>query len=236
MFVAFLANAEKPLDVYIFAGQSNMMAKGSEYDKLPAELQGEQKNVLVFGDAGWMPLVPTEDARFGPEISCAAMLFQSLEKPFGIIKHGQGGTSLAERWNPQDPQSLYAELKSKVDAARASRPIRIVGMFWMQGEKDSKTKEFAETYRSNLERFIQKARIDFDSPDMIFVAGRVNPPVSKYPYVETVRTAQERCASKDYYFVDCDGLPKIKDRVHYNTDGLVEMGRRFAKAMIGTTK
>jgi len=159
-----------------------------------------------------------------------------LEKPFGIIKHGQGGTSLAERWNPQDSSSLYAELKAKVDAARASRPIRVVGMFWMQGEKDSKTQAYAEAYQKNLEQFIQQARADFGSPDMVFIAGRVNPPVSKYPYVKTVRAAQERCASKNYYFVDCDGLPKLKDHVHYNTDGLVEMGRRFAKAMIGTKK
>jgi hypothetical protein len=223
-----VARAEEPLDVYIFAGQSNMAAKGSEYDKLPAELQREQKSVFVFGENRWISLAPSQDARFGPEISCAATLSEALGKPFGIVKHAKGGTSLAEKWDPDDPESLYAELKAMVDAARASRPIRVVGMFWMQGEKDSKTQAYAEAYQKNLEHFIQRTRADFRSPDMVFIAGRVNPPKSKYPFVEIVRTAQEQCVVENYNFIDCDDLPKLKDKIHYNTDGVVEMGRRFA--------
>jgi hypothetical protein len=35
-----------------------------------------------------------------------------------------------------------------------------------------------------------------------------------------------------FTFVDCDTLEKTRDRLHYNTRGLVDMGYRFADAML----
>ncbi len=219
-----------PLEVYICAGQSNMQGARSQKALLPPELQAVQENIYVFDGADWRRMEPAEQG-FGPEISFAVQMQAAGGKPIGIIKYSKGGTSLARDWNPQDPKSLYAELRRRVEAARRSMPIQLKGMIWMQGERDSREESMASAYRENLERLIQAARRDFDSPVMGFVAGRVNP---LYPFVDRVRRAQESCRAEKYAFIDCDDLAKYDDNLHYDTASIVEMGRRFAARLIET--
>lgn len=228
---------ETTLKVVICAGQSNMVGKRSIASELPEELRGEQEN-LFFNGQTWVPLSPgiTEKKGFGPEISFAKEFSAMLEERVGIIKHSRGGTSLAEKWSPANPNSLYAELLAKVAAARKGRNIQIVGMIWMQGEKDSKSSSMADAYAENLEKFIAAARNDFGSPQMPFVAGRVNPPKQRYAYVDEVRKAQTHCQADRYAFIDCDALEKGPDNLHYTTKGIVELGRTFAEAMMELTR
>ncbi len=215
---------DKPLDVYICAGQSNMAGARSEKALLPAELQAVQENVFVFDGNDWRKMEPAEQG-FGPEISFAYEMQKQLNKPIGIIKHSKGGTSLAVDWNQKDPKSLYAGLKAKVDAAKKSQPMNIKGMIWMQGERDSRDSTMAGAYKNNLEQLIRTARGDFGNSKMPFIAGRVNP---LYPFVDEVRSAQEKCDMPDYGFINCDDLKKYTDNLHYMTPDIVKMGQRFA--------
>ncbi len=226
--------AEKPLKVIVCAGQSNMVGKRGDASQLPAELKGEQKSLFWTGKE-WVPLKPgvTEKKGFGPEISCAYKAAEILGEPVGIIKHSVGGTSLHTQWNVANPKSLYSQLLAKVQSAQKSRKIDIIGMIWMQGERDSKDKTMAENYAKNLEALVNKARKDFNSPEMFFAAGRVNPPKGKYTFSDIVRKAQEECSLPGYAFIDCDPLPKGGDNLHYTTEGLVRMGNLFAAALTG---
>jgi hypothetical protein len=224
-----------PLDVYICAGQSNMTGGGYK-SELPPELQAPQPNVSVFNGSGWEVMAPT-DVSVGPEISFAYEMQKALNKPIGIILHAVGGTNLATNWNPllsANVGNLYAVLTNKVEAARQTREIHVKGMIWMQGEADSRTEVNATAYSQNLTNLILAARADFSAPDMPFSAGRVNPPINKYSYVNLVRTAQETCAVPGYSFVNCDDLTKISGDVplHYDTAGLVELGKRFAQNLL----
>lgn len=221
--------ASEPLDVYLCAGQSNM-AGAAVPEEMPPELLEPQREIWMFSGNEWIPLQPGK--RIGPEISFAVELQKELDKPIGIIKHAIGGKNLAEDWNPDLPQSLYAQLKQMVDAAGQARDIRVAGLIWMQGESDSRSEEMARAYATNLENLIRRARRDFGNPDMAFVAGRVNPPVRRFPFAEMVRTAQASCSVSGYSFVDCDDLPKNPDNLHYNTEGLIDLGRRFAREML----
>jgi len=216
------AQAAEPLDVYICAGQSNMAGAGQK-EELPAELQAAQTNVFIFDGAKWTVMEPSK--RVGPEVSFAYTLQRALNKPIGIIKYAKGGTNLAKDWSPENPASLYAKLKTTVAAAGQARKISIKGMIWMQGENDSRYEEMAKAYAQNLTNFIQTARKDFNSPEMPFVAGRVNPP---YAFSNLVRTAQSTCTVEGYSYIDCDDLSKQEGGLHYDTAGLVEMGKRFA--------
>ncbi|QHI70721.1 sialate O-acetylesterase [Tichowtungia aerotolerans] len=218
-----------PLDVYICAGQSNMLGSRSQRNQLPDSLQAVQREVFVFDGVDWLWLEPPEKG-FGPEVTFADVLSQQSFRPIGIIKHSKGGTSLAVDWDPDDPNSLYAGLKNKVHAACESRSVKIKGMIWMQGERDSREEEKASAYAENLAHLIQTARADFSAPDMPFVAGRVNP---LYPYVDLVRSAQEDCMEKAYAYINCDDLPKNDDHLHYTTAGQIELGKRFAETMLG---
>ncbi len=225
---------ERPLKVFICAGQSNMVGRAGVASKLPAELRGEQKAALFFNGKGWVPVAPgrTETRGFGPEISFALAMSKALGEPVGIIKHSVGGTDLAVKWNPKNSNSLYAGLARKVTAAGRTRKIAVVGMLWMQGERDSRFKDKAGAYADNFAGLIRAARKDFGNPAMLFVAGRVNPPPATYTFVGAVRKAQEQCKEPGYAYIDCDSLEKGSDNLHYTTKGLVDMGNAFAKAII----
>jgi hypothetical protein len=169
--------------------------------------------------------------RIGPEIAFAVELQRKINKPIGIIKHARGGKNLAEDWSPDLPRSLYVQIKQMVEAAGKAREIRVVGMIWMQGENDSKFEAMADAYAENLENLIRTARRDFSTLDLVFLAGRVNPPARRFPFVDRVRAAQESCPLPGYAYVNCDDLSKKEDNLHYDTEGLIELGRRFAHAM-----
>ena len=70
------------------------------------------------------------------------------------------------------------------------------------------------------------------------IAGHINPPSDMYPALEAVRRAQERVAEEDagVVLVSTDGLSKQGDRVHYDSRGLLELGRRFADAYLELTQ
>jgi len=221
----------EPLDVYICAGQSNMSG-GGEKAGLPPELQAPQTNVFVFNGTGWAVMEPTKTG-VGPEFSFAYDLQKTLNKPIGIVLHAAGGKSLATHWNPVlTTTNMYAELTNKVAAARQTREIHVKGMIWMQGEADCTSESNAAAYSQNLTNLIQAARTDFDSPVMPFVAGRVNPRPARYAYTNLVRAAQETCTAAPYAYVNCDDLTKVADKIHYDTAGQVELGKRFAQSIL----
>jgi len=222
---------EKPMKVFILAGQSNMVGLG-DAKELPGDLKEEQKDVLSFDGKDWIPLAPGKTickGWIGPELSFAKELSAKLDNPIGIIKYAGGGTTLAKNWNPDEPNSAYATLVKIVNAAQKNRDIEIVAMLWMQGESDARDKEMANAYAANLSQFIQRVRKDFNSPKMFFIAGREN---HKTPFTDIVRHAQEKCNLPGYAFIDCDKFSKKKDNLHYDTNGLIDMGRTFAAATL----
>jgi len=225
--------AERPLKVFVCAGQSNMVGTRARASELPASMRAAQRNVLFFDGKAWVPMAPgkTERKGFGPEISFGHRMAAAIREPVGIIKHSVGGTDLARQWSPKNKSSLYAALLRKVKAAQKSRRIEIIGFLWMQGERDSREKAKAEAYAKNLAGLVRAARKDYSAPRMLFVSGRVNPPEGVYKYVGLVRKAQEQCAEPGYAYIDCDSLSKGSDNLHYDTKGLVEMGNRFAAAI-----
>jgi hypothetical protein len=147
----------------------------------------------------------------------------------GIIKHSVGSTSLAKSWMIDNIKwSQYPTLLEKVKAAQKSRNVEIVGMLWMQGEADSNKEVTARSYAKNLSLFINKARRDFKSKSMIFLAGRIN---CRFPFVNLVRKAQEKCQEPNYAYINCDQLSKSNDNLHYDTKGIIDMGIEFSSAM-----
>lgn len=225
--------AEKPLKVFVLAGQSNMQGLGNPAE-LPKDLQGEQKKVPSFDGKQWVPLAPAQT--FGPEIAFAARMSARFGEPIGIIKFFSGGTNLAKQWDPKNPGALYARMVATIKAAKEARKIEIAGMVWMQGESDALDAAMARDYAANLEAFIKVSRKDFGGSGMAFVAGRINPPMPRFVHAEPVRKAIETCKLPNYAFVNCDKLTKNADNLHYNAKGLVDLGNAFADAMIKMLK
>ena len=232
------AQSAEPLDVFLFAGQSNMAGSGQAAD-LAEAMRKPSDQVLVPDDplkpTAWVPYTP--QGRMGPEVVFCHEAARALGRPVGFVKFAIGGTNLGEQWNP-DGGPLYGKFRDRVRAAQSLGNVEITAMLWMQGEKDSRIEWMAEKYVENLAKLVETARKDFRSPEMIFVCGRVNPhfPVGKvpeaaperYPYTFTVRKAQEELDLPRCAWVDCDDLAKHGDVLHYNSAGQIELGKRFA--------
>ena len=220
--------ADEPLPVFIFAGGSNMSGGRSKLETLPQDLKAEQTNALFFDGTQWLPVSPEKVNKrgFGSEVSFAASMSQKLKRQIGIIKHSSHGTSLDSVWSPATPDTLYWELIRKVEAAHKARPIQIIGLIMVQGSGDSKDRKKAEAYAANLQAFIQAARKDLQTPNLLFVCSRLRSgqPKDKVPFANLVRQAQETSSE----FVDCDTLQVGDDEVHFTAQGQVDLGRLFA--------
>ena len=228
-----LLAADDALPVFIFAGGSNMSGGRSKLEALPQELKAEQTNALFFDGTQWLPVSPEKVNKrgFGSEVSFAASMSQKLGRTIGIIKHSSHGTSLDTVWSPATPDSLYWELIRKVEAARKARPIQIIGLIMVQGSGDSKDQKKAEAYAANLQSFIQAARKDLQTPNLLFVCSRLRAgqPKDKFPFANLVRQAQETGSE----FVDSDALEVGDDEVHFTAQGQIDLGRLFADKLHG---
>ena len=143
----------KTLRVFIFAGQSNMVGTHSrvkDINRFPpfAGLDQPQAKVLfsyklgrenMETSQGWIPIQPTRDY-FGPELSFAKKVSQSIEAPIAVIKVASGGTTLGKDWNPDMPDGfkLYPLALDHVRASLADLDqkkiaYRIEGFVWHQG-------------------------------------------------------------------------------------------------------
>jgi len=229
------AAGDGPMPVFVLAGQSNMEGAG-QVAELPAELSAPHKDALFvrFWDTQFKPLDPAKLGKhFGPEVSFGDEMAKGLKRPVGMIKLAVGGTSIEQHWNPasEDKRGLYKRLTGYVTGIQAKQKnVKVVGMIWMQGEADAKYhSKTVEQYRDKLEALIDGCRKEFGNPDMPFVCGRVN---CAGQYIKQVREAQETVKRKNYAWIDCDGLEKGKDDLHYTAKGQLELGKNFAKAML----
>ncbi|MAX24031.1 MAG: hypothetical protein CMJ19_05950 [Phycisphaeraceae bacterium] len=129
----------------------------------------------------------------------------------------------------------------------------VKAMFWQQGEKDARDNagiENSKIYGNNLNHFIHRVRAQFEAESMLFLYGYVLPvPLERYIGREEVRHAQSkvdqnsghRLAVENAFVIETDDLPLRfdepnspfpDDKVHFNTYGILELGKRFAEKYI----
>ncbi len=129
---------------------------------------------------------------------------------------------------------------------------QIRALAWQQGETDARDiagKENALAYGENLRHFIKRVREQFNCPKMLFVYGYVIPvPLERFTGREEVRGAQRNIdqysgnplSTRGAVAVETDDLPLRcdepyspypDDKVHFNTLGMIELGKRYARAI-----
>ena len=235
-----IAADEEPLQVFILAGQSNMVGVGAkELLSLPKEMQAAQESVLFaeYWADDFKPLLPKNN--IGPEVSFGYEMSKALKKKIALAKLAVGGTSIEVDWNPSEYNkeksigSLYKRLTEYVSSLKSKhKNIKIVGLLWMQGEADSRYHaKSVDQYKLKLEKLIDNFRKEFDSPDMFFICGRINTPAD-WPYRKNVRDAQESIKKKGYAWIDCDDLELGPDKLHFTLKGQVEIGKKYAEKML----
>lgn len=230
----------EPMLVFILAGQSNMVGHGvgSEF---PAELK-PPPTVFLFNAAQPQPL--SLAACTGPEAGFAHALCSAFpSRKIGLVKCAAGGTSLYA-WDPDWTKEkskitenaahgdLYKTLMGQVRAALKTENTILAGMVWMQGERDAKYKESAGKYAENFKAFIERVRKDLNAPDLPFVYGQISPDVEAFPFTEQVQKAQAELKLPRTSMVATQDLPRHSDKVHFDTKGQAELGKRFGEAML----
>lgn len=188
--------ADRPLKVFILAGQSNMVGWGDSL-KLKDGLQTGSEHLLMFENGKWQPLRPFKKAQknqekfgmtefsFGPEIAFGLEIAKAWpEERIGIVKFAVGGTSILTwkpDWSKEDANrvgqgrhgSLYRKLIAKIDHARENREIEIVGFLWLQGGGDMKSIPVAKEYLDNLTSLVNAVRSHIGEPHLPFLCGSV---------------------------------------------------------------
>jgi len=188
----------------------------------------------------------TDSIHFGPEYTLMQSLHSSYpNQQFQIIKYAVGGSSLLD-WAPEYDTvkakitgnsrfgHMYQDLLKIVDSLVIPSQSEIVGILWMQGERDARIPEAGKDYYLNFSELIQSLRKDLNHPSLPILIGEVNPPADKYAALETVRQAQIDISYRDdhCYLIETDDLLKLADNLHYSSQGQMVLGERFAETII----
>lgn len=184
---------QKPVRVFIFAGQSNMVgsdSKASDIDRFPpfTGLERPQQNIKFsycigrenkLTSNGWVALGPVNNV-VGPELSFARKVANDSNGPIAIIKCAAGGTHLGGDWNPDNPSGfkmypLAVDLvrKSLAELDRQNIEYNLEGFMWHQGENDMFNEQYMANYGENLKNFVQKWRDELDAPELKFFVGEL---------------------------------------------------------------
>ena len=232
--------------VILLAGQSNMVGLGV-VDELTDDLQTPNTEVIIHAEAHldqsmagqWLPLsggFGAEIDRFGPELSFGLDLEQSWpDDQLALIKTSVGGTSLAVEWNTEDGE-LYLDFldhtrRALADLEALGEP-QVVGLIWMQGETDAIDPDNAEVYQERLTTFIEAVRTEMQVPDLPVIIGLITT-IPAWVYHDMVRAAQTAVSEQldNVEIVETDDLPRHQDDpFHYDTEGCLQLGERFAEA------
>jgi hypothetical protein len=170
---------QKPLDLYLLIGQSNMAGRGpltAEYEDVSS------KNVLMLNkENNWVPAKnplhfdKPKVAGVGPGLSFGiAMAKLNKRHKIGLIPCAVGGTSI-DVWQPGGYDKAtdthpYDDMLLRLNEALKSGTLK--GVIWLQGEADS-SPEKAAVYLNKLETLIQRLREIVKNPALLFVAGEL---------------------------------------------------------------
>jgi iduronate 2-sulfatase len=121
------------------------------------------------------------------------------------------------------------------------------GIVWMQGESDAyHSEEIALRYEENLDRLMGLIRAALRDPDVPVVVGRISDSGRDdededgkvWNFGDTVRAAQASFVADDAcaaLVTSTDGY-SYSDPWHYDSAGYIDLGTRFAEAILGLEK
>ncbi|MEN8125412.1 MAG: sialate O-acetylesterase [Bacteroidota bacterium] len=198
--------------------------------------------------------------RFGIELSFAKKLQELYpNEKIALIKYSRGGSSIDSlaagqfgSWeidysgtngiNQYDNflVTIKEALKTKdIDGNGKDDLLIPSGIIWMQGESDAAyTEEIANRYYSNLKRLMDLMRASFYTDDLAVVLGKISDSWNVkdgkvWEYGELVQYAQEKYAKtdKNAAIVRSTRYYKYSDPWHYDSNGYIDLGVKFAEAV-----
>lgn len=203
--------------------------------------------------------------RFGIELSFAAKLQELYPgEKIALVKYYRGGTSIdslaAGRFGCWEPDfksknginqydhflTTLNNSLSVSDIDNDGYPERLIpsGIIWMQGESDAYfSEEIAGRYYDNLKRLMDLIRAALRTDDLPVVIGKISDSWNDkdgkvWDYGELVQWAQEKYARTDVKaaIVRETRYYKYSDPWHYDSEGYIDLGKKFAEAVFRLNK
>ncbi len=215
--------AARPLKVFVLAGTSNMLGSPAKVEDLPDDLRKPLAEVLTFRGGEWVPIEAGKNL-VGNEATFGRAMVEHLGQPVGIV-----WTSV--RYVASD--SPGPRIQNIVKQSREKgQHVEITGMLLDVSYGDGNKEETAKAYGEGLIRWVETTRRDLSDADLPIVLMRAIPPRSSSSHLETVRRAQDGLKLPSFRLINSDEIERGGDRVHFTTAGRLELGRRYAAAMI----
>ncbi|MFD0892062.1 hypothetical protein KBB96_11595 [Luteolibacter ambystomatis] len=183
---------------------------------------------------------------FGPELSLGSDLAKGVNGRVAIIKYAIGSAGLEQNFIKAHPtakphyEAMLAHFRSSLaELQKQGLEPQMKGLFWLQGETDSGGGEAAR-YGENMKRFIADLRVDLGAPQLRFFLTEINgqmPALKPRAGVAQVNEGMKACAAADplVRFIPVSDIDSgFADAIHYSADQEIEIGRRWAKAWLGT--
>ena len=215
------------LQVFLLIGQSNMAGRGvvEAQDRVP-----HPRVFMLTKELAWVPAVDPmhfdKPERIGTGLGKTFGAVLATADPgavIGLVPAAFGSTTLDE-WAPGQPHYANAVARAK----EALKHGKLAGILWHQGEADSAPAQVA-TYQVRFAKMIAQLRADLDAPDVPVVVGETGRFRADGAAINAVLAQLPgfvpRCA-----FVSAEGLGDKGDKIHFDSAGLRELGRRYAAA------
>ena len=239
--------------LFVFIGQSNMLGYGriANLDKTYLEPLGNIQHWHIKSQS-FSPENPGKFGNFGPEVGFLFTLKNELRhRPIYILKIARPNSDLHTMWNP-GTGSLYKNFISQYNKAfltlNAQYPerknIELGGVFWHQGESDAKgetTSSHVQNYQANLTNFLINIRQNMGLDTPVFI-GQIHSklehakPLSGNNFSGTsiVRRAQEQVANSNNqnFLVRTEGISLLEDQIHFDGQGQLALGQRYAESWL----
>lgn len=227
-----------PMHLFLLAGQSNMAGRG---EVTPDRQQPVPGVHALQRDGSWGPAV---DPIHWDKSIAGVGLARSFAREYlarnpgveiGFIPAACGGSSL-EVWVPG---AYFKSTNSHPydDALARTRAVaprgELKGILWHQGEADSHPGRSVH-YERRLRELVDRFRNDLAVPELPMVIGQLGE-FSGRPWTPDrykVDAVHRRLAYEDPHiaFVSAAGITAKDDLVHFDSAGLDELGRRYARA------
>jgi len=198
--------------------------------------------------------------RFGVELTLATMLQELYPgEKIALIKYSREGSSIdslaASHFGCWEPDyrgaagiNQYDHFLKTVHLALSTRDIDgdgrndlliPSGIVWMQGESDANySEDVALKYELHLKRLMDLMRASFHSDDLPVTIGKISDSWDDedgkvWDYCELVQHAQEKFAKTDANaaIVRSTRDYKYSDTWHYDSEGYMDLGEKFAEAL-----
>ncbi len=247
------------LNVFLFAGQSNMAGADSERPVTFPLLAADQSALFTAAPlpAGgtsplyqaWGPIAGHQlkgVTVHGPETGFARTLHEAGWRNVAIIKVFANFRADAAAWPWSPGESLHTAWQTFVShrlqelREQGYDPI-VRGFVWHQGIDDAIHPTLADDYSQSLTALIHDLRERYAAPDAPFILARSvfsriaqpGPDPQRTSRMARVRAAQLHVASSvaRTAWINVDDLPNVNSH-HFTAAGQLVLGRRFAEAFL----